>query len=399
MSRGMPLEAVAHASAAEDHALVAQLLDQHHQPLLAGGAGSGRMLLRWVGTLPDDCLAEYPRLAVAAVLAAILAGSTVEQRRYLRVADQANAAQAPHPDPYVTTWALAARAVTISGGVRQAVLDGRRAVELAQESHESAVASALTSALVASARSLFLAGALDEASATALRALEQPDIDRRAPTRAVAHATVALVAVEQRRLASARSHAEKAKEAVARIRSGRSWLGAHACAALGAVLAAEGDLAAAEQELATGEHFFRDEVTTLDRTWLLVLLAGVRVRRGRLDEAAATLGAALEALDELGDSGRVPQLADEVARELERAMTRAQSGELAERPTEAELSVLRLMAADFSMREIGDQLFLSHNTIRSHRHNLYRKLGVHSRPDALARAAAFGLLTQPDSPG
>ncbi len=70
-----------------------------------------------------------------------------------------------------------------------------------------------------------------------------------------------------------------------------------------------------------------------------------------------------------------------------------------ERPTEAELSVLRLMAADFSMRAIGDQLFLSHNTIRSHRHNLYRKLGVHSRPDALARAAALGLLTQPDSPG
>ena len=63
-----------------------------------------------------------------------------------------------------------------------------------------------------------------------------------------------------------------------------------------------------------------------------------------------------------------------------------------EPPSEAELAVLRLLATDLSIREIGERLFLSPNTIRSHRRALYHKLGVHSRADAIARATALGLL-------
>ena len=70
-----------------------------------------------------------------------------------------------------------------------------------------------------------------------------------------------------------------------------------------------------------------------------------------------------------------------------------------EGPSGAELAVLRLMATDLSTREIGERLFLSPNTIRSHTRALYRKLGVHSRADAIARAAALGLLEQTESSG
>ncbi len=95
----------------------------------------------------------------------------------------------------------------------------------------------------------------------------------------------------------------------------------------------------------------------------------------------------------------MPALADEVERELETARGRASSGELLEPPSEAELAVLRLLATDLSTREIGERLFLSPNTIRSHRRALYHKLGVHSRTDAIARATALGLLEQTQSPG
>ena len=61
--------------------------------------------------------------------------------------------------------------------------------------------------------------------------------------------------------------------------------------------------------------------------------------------------------------------------------------------------MLRLLATDLSTRQIGEQLFLSPNTIRSHKRALYRKLGVHSRADAVARATALGLLGQAESPG
>jgi LuxR family transcriptional regulator, maltose regulon positive regulatory protein len=63
------------------------------------------------------------------------------------------------------------------------------------------------------------------------------------------------------------------------------------------------------------------------------------------------------------------------------------------------LNVLRLLATDLSIREIAERLFLSANMIRSHERGLYRKLGARSRPDAVARATALGLLVQTQSPG
>jgi LuxR family maltose regulon positive regulatory protein len=164
------------------------------------------------------------------------------------------------------------------------------------------------------------------------------------------------------------------------------------------VLAAEGDLAAAERELDLAEHLFADEVATLHHAWVLVLLARVRLRRGRLDAAGTTLHAARESLGELADSGAVAALAEEVQRELDTAQARASSGELLEQPSAAELGVLRLLASDLSTREIAERLFLSPHTIRSHRRTLYHKLGVHTRTEAVARATALGLLEQTESP-
>ena len=60
--------------------------------------------------------------------------------------------------------------------------------------------------------------------------------------------------------------------------------------------------------------------------------------------------------------------------------------------------MLRLLAGDLSVREIGERLFLSQNTIRSNTRALYRKLGVHTRADAVARATMLGLIEQTQSP-
>jgi ATP/maltotriose-dependent transcriptional regulator MalT len=340
-------------------------------------------------------IVEHPELAVAAATAAMLVGGrTIEQRRMLQLADRANTARPERTGAYVGAVARLVRALSIDRGVRQSVLDGRCAVALA----EAGADEILPGALAAYARALFFAGKLDEAWAVATRALEHPAVEQAVPSLVVSRSTLALVALERGRLVSARGHAEKAKAAVGRIGTGRSWLGANACAALGSVLAAEGSLASAEHELASAERFFSDEVATLHHTWLLILLVRVRLRRGRLGEAAATLRTVREALGELSDSGAAPALADEVERELEQAKGRASSGEVLEPPSEAETAVLRLLASDLSTREIGERLFLSPNTIRSHTRALYHKLRVHSRTDAIARATALGLLEQTQSP-
>jgi len=65
---------------------------------------------------------------------------------------------------------------------------------------------------------------------------------------------------------------------------------------------------------------------------------------------------------------------------------------LVEPLSQRELEVLRLIAAHLSRTEIAQELFISVNTVRSHIKNIYGKLGVHKRKDAIRRARDLGLL-------
>ncbi|HYO17727.1 MAG TPA: helix-turn-helix transcriptional regulator [Dermatophilaceae bacterium] len=60
--------------------------------------------------------------------------------------------------------------------------------------------------------------------------------------------------------------------------------------------------------------------------------------------------------------------------------------------TDAELRVLEQLSDGGSERDIGDALFLSFSTIHTHVRGIYRKLGVSTRADAVARAYELGLL-------
>jgi LuxR family maltose regulon positive regulatory protein len=391
--RNLVVESVEHAASAGDAQLVAEILAEHHLSLIRNGGA--RTLLRWTQTLPDDQVLEHPELAVAAATAAgILGQRGIELRRFLRLASRAQQETPERFGPYAQAVVGMVRAATVDGGVGTAVLEGRRAVELA----EAGADDVLLAALAGYARALYFAGDLDGAWAAASRAVEHPEAERRAPGHAFARSTLALVAADRGWLGPARAHAEAARSIIGRIRSGRSWLGANASVALGGVLAAEGDFAAAERELVYAERFFRDEVATVHQAWVLALLARARYRRGRLDEAETALRSSREALDALPDSGQVAALVDEIGRELDQANARAGSGEVLTPPSEAELAVLRLLASDLTTREIGRELFVSANTVRSHTRAIYRKLGVTSRADAVARATALGLLGQAQSP-
>ena len=50
--------------------------------------------------------------------------------------------------------------------------------------------------------------------------------------------------------------------------------------------------------------------------------------------------------------------------------------------TSGEERVLRMLAGSLTEREIAAELNLSHNTVRTYRRRLYRKLGVNSRHEA-----------------
>jgi LuxR family transcriptional regulator, maltose regulon positive regulatory protein len=60
--------------------------------------------------------------------------------------------------------------------------------------------------------------------------------------------------------------------------------------------------------------------------------------------------------------------------------------------SDSEIRVLRYLPTNLSGPEIAGELYVSHNTVRTHIAHLYAKLGTHTRAEAVARARALGLL-------
>ena len=63
-----------------------------------------------------------------------------------------------------------------------------------------------------------------------------------------------------------------------------------------------------------------------------------------------------------------------------------------EPPSDSELRVLRYLPTNLSVREIARELYVSHNTVKTHISHVYAKLGTHTRAEIVARARALGLL-------
>jgi LuxR family maltose regulon positive regulatory protein len=60
--------------------------------------------------------------------------------------------------------------------------------------------------------------------------------------------------------------------------------------------------------------------------------------------------------------------------------------------TERERDVLRLLRSELSLREIANELYISHNTVKGYSKAIYRKLGVSSREAAIKTARDLDLL-------
>jgi LuxR family maltose regulon positive regulatory protein len=56
------------------------------------------------------------------------------------------------------------------------------------------------------------------------------------------------------------------------------------------------------------------------------------------------------------------------------------------------MEVLRLIAAGDTNQTIADKLFISVRTVKKHSSNVFSKLNVNSRTQAVARARELGLL-------
>jgi DNA-binding NarL/FixJ family response regulator len=80
------------------------------------------------------------------------------------------------------------------------------------------------------------------------------------------------------------------------------------------------------------------------------------------------------------------------AETLKRAARHAETQSLVEGLTDREIDVLRQAAQGLTNKQIGKVLFISDRTVQGHLKNIYQKLGVTTRTEAVSTALKQGLI-------
>jgi LuxR family transcriptional regulator, maltose regulon positive regulatory protein len=87
------------------------------------------------------------------------------------------------------------------------------------------------------------------------------------------------------------------------------------------------------------------------------------------------------------DLGVLPTQVDELRSQLDTSRGTVGVSSL----TTAELRLLPLLATHLNFAEIGERLYVSPHTVKSHAVSIYRKLGVASRSQAVQHLQELGL--------
>jgi LuxR family maltose regulon positive regulatory protein len=380
-------EAIHHASAAGEFADAGALIAQHW--LTYWLSGRRATVARWLDGLPEEAITAAPPVAFVATWIRGFRGASKEQTERWLAATEDAGYEGPPPDGIssLAFGAALARAVMVFDDVGRSAAAARRALELAGPQPTPFY----WTAQAALGHGLYLSGR----SAAARLRLEE--LVGRVPAAVQPYAVVTALAVLSLIAGDQddRAAASLARRAVAiGDAQGLSFepLSGIVYLALGRALARHGELAEAEVQLGRALDLFGVDSMLVHRAFALLLLASVRHGRGDLPGARALVEQARELVERFADPGVLPALLEQTEGALG---SRPRRGvEVAAPLTERELAVLRLLATQLSNREIGRELYVSVNTIRSHAQAIYRKLGVATRAEAVTHARELGLISR-----
>lgn len=379
---GDPDAAVEHALQA-DHVLAASLV-WRRAPLMVA---SDRLdtVGRWLELFTPEAIERTPALAVTAGWHRLSIGDTAPVHRYATALAAAADERLPDGTPVAAAAALL-RALTAPAGLVAMRDDAARAdASYAPDSPYRVVACFLEG----SAAYLLgdLAGARDRIEAGIRLGRELVPV-----TYAQCLAQLARVEVAEGRAHEAERLVDEAMQVVDHHRlTQRPPIGAaFSIAAL--VHLRAGRTARGDAERAQGMRLLRrfGDLSPYQVTGVMLELADAAILAGDLTGARDLLDGADRRLARLADSGTLPATALDVRARLVAAS--APDARLVDSLTPAELRVLAYLPTHLSFGEIGAEIFVSRNTVKSHAMAIYRKLAVTSRSAAVARAVQLGLL-------
>ena len=384
---GMFESAIRHAIAGEDYERAGALISRHwFRYAITGQLAS---LERWLDALPADLVDHDAPLAMVRARMCALHGQVEETERWLALARSIpHEGRLPDGSASVESEAACIEALSGFGGVKSMVDAATRFAELESGQHAPWRTVLVKMGL---GHSAYLSGDIPMARRSAEEALAVISADQHL-WRIGALYLLSLAATDEGHPEEAETLAREGLSLADRFGLRGMPQVTWASVALGRALA-EGDRLNEAKEVLEGVLSERREVPDLS-PWptplALLALARVRSACGDRDGARKLLDEGREIIQAYPDAGIFPGLLELQERELGKRRQREPSpdGKL----TERELAVLRLFDGELSHRQIGDNLFVSINTIKSHVRSIYRKLGVSSREEALEQAREQALI-------
>jgi LuxR family maltose regulon positive regulatory protein len=383
---GQPEEAVRYEQESGDRIAVLAMIGRHSRTMF--GQGRTSTCVEWLGWVESERLMTAdPHVALSGMIGLAINGEGERANRWAdALTSIARDATVDAGDPVPEALASLGRSLATRHGPAAAVVDALEASRLIPASSPwRRVATT----------SLGIALLMDEQEAAAEAALaEATDAPDNVPsaTNAEAIALGLQAMLTQRRgdLAATRSLLERADSI--RERADITEQGPQALQdALVALLAiADGDPGRATERL-THAQKLRPLLS-----WAIPGLAVVaRCQMAQVYLELADVAGARTLLLEVNDVlHRRPNLGSfgRQAEELRSRLGAARGFVGASTLTSAELRIVPMLATHFSFKEIGDRLFISGNTVKTHAMSIYRKLDATSRSEAVANAVEAGIL-------
>jgi LuxR family maltose regulon positive regulatory protein len=351
-------------------------------------AGQISTVQRWLATVGDAAIEAYPPLAVLAGWVAALSGQTTDALRWATIIDAASFDPTPEDGTasFDSSRAML-RSIMCPDGPEQAMADATLAV-----TEEPSWSPWRDQALAICGEASLLEGEVEQAVARFKESSVMAATSGGSDATILSDSELALVAMDRGRWAEAAEHQDRSLTAI-EVTGMRDYaISVLAFAGAARLALHRGDLTEANRRL-TQAMRGRPSLTFV----LPSLAVRVRLRLAKVYFSMADAATARHLLREIDDIllrrpalGVLTEEASDFRRLLE-ADARV-DGTGGAPLTSAELRLLPYLQTHLTLREIGERLFVSRNTVSSEVSSIYRKLGVSSRSEAVEQATTMGLL-------